>query len=173
MSAAPPAIYVAPSRGVLAGAVFLHVPVAYQPRRPIAASVVSGGLLQVEQDFERAWQSAPPSIREVGVPTLTPTKPRPVVVVAVGAVEEDTWHRENVWVAPRYTHKEYRSARQGRNVFDLRAAPRFGLDEDGFLDFFQMTSIPLVYLKSQHHRCDLSPAAFDALLSAFRACILP
>ena len=173
MSAPPPAIYVPASRGVAAGAVFLHVPIPYAPRRLVAAAVVSGNLLQIEPDFERAWQSASPRIRDVGVPTLTPTKPRPVVVLAVGAAEEDTWHRENVWVLPRYSHKEHQSPRQGRNVFDLPPASRYGLDEDGFLDFFQVVTVPIAYLARQEHRCDLSPAAFDALLSAFRACILP
>ena len=172
MSAAP-AIYVAPSSGVAAGAVFLHVPIGYWPPRLIATSVVSGGLLQIESDFERAWLSAPPRLRDAGVPTLTPTKPRPVVILAVGAAEEDTWHRGNVWGAPRYTYKEHQIPRRGRNVLDLPAAPELGLDEEGFLDFFQVQSIPLAYLQPRFHRCDLSPAAFNALLAAFRACIYP
>jgi hypothetical protein len=139
----------------------------------VAASVVTGGLLQIEPDFDRAWQTVPPRLRDVGVPTLAPAKPRPVVVLAVGAGEEDTGHREDVWVAPRYPHKEHAFVRQGRNVFELPAAPRYGLSDDGFLDFFQVTSVPLTYLKLQHHRCDLTPEAFDALLTAFRTCLLP
>jgi hypothetical protein len=167
-----PNVYVAPTRRVVAGAVFLHVPVPYAPEVPLATSTVSAGLLQIERDFERAWQTASPRIREVGVLTLAPTKPRPVVVVAVGATEEDTWHREKVWVAPWYTHKDYQVRRHGRNIFNLPAAPEFGLDDDGFLDFFQLVSLPVGYLWPHFHRCDLSPAAFDALVTAFQACLI-
>src|SRR5438034_97806 len=135
---------------MVTGAVFLHVPVAYQPTRLVAASVVSSGLLQVEPDFQRAWRSAP-RLREVGVSILAPAKPGPIVVLAGGAAEEGSWHRDNVWVAPRYSQKEYQRARQGRNVFDLPAAPGWGLDEAGFLDFFQVTSVPLSYLNARHH----------------------
>ena len=134
--------------------------------------MVSGDLLQLEPSFERAWQQAPPLLRNVGVPILAPTKPRPVVVLAVGADEEDTWHRNKAWVAPRYTHKEHRERRQGRNIVDLPAAPRYGLDDDGFLDLFQVVSVPVTYLTPQRHVCDLSPAAFAALLAMFRACLL-
>ena len=168
-----PEIFVAPTRGVVAGAVFLHVPIAYQPRRLVAASVVAGGLVQIEPDIDRAWRDAPPRFRDVGIPTLTPAKPRPAVVLAVGAAEEDSWHRENVWIAPCYSNKEYQSVRKGRNVFELPAAPRYGLGADGFLDFFQVTTVPLTYLETRNHGCDLTPAAFDALLTAFRACLLP
>jgi hypothetical protein len=153
--------------------VFLHVPILYAPDVPVAAGAVAGGLLQMEPDFERAWHAASPRLREVGVLTLTPTKPRPVVVVAVGAAEADRWHREKAWVAPRYTHKEYRVRRQGRNILNLPAAAEFGLDEEGFLDVFQMASVPVAYLKPHLHRCDLSQAAFDAVLTAFRACLVP
>jgi hypothetical protein len=157
----------------VAGAIFVQIPVPYVPDVAVAAGAVAGGLLQVEPNFERAWRDASPRLRDVGVPVLAPAKPRPVVVVAVGAAEADTWHRGKAWVAPRYSHKEYRERRRGRNVFDLPAAPDFGLDADGFLDFFQMASLPVGYLRPHLHRCDLGPAAFDALLTAFRACLVP
>ena len=74
---------------------------------------------------------------------------------------------------PRYTHKEDSARRQGRNIFESPAAPPYGLDQDGFLDFFQVTSLPISYLRPRDHRCNFSAATFDALIAAFREFLLP
>jgi hypothetical protein len=171
--AAPRLFYLPPAGRIVPGALFLHVPVAYSPDQPVAASAVAGALLQVQPDFERVWQVASPRLREVGVFTVLPTKPRPVVVLAVGAAEEDAWHRDKAWVAPRYSRKEHGVPRRGRNIVDLPAAPHFGLDEDGFLDLFQVTSLPVSYLAPRRHACNLTPDAFNGVLAALRACAGP
>jgi hypothetical protein len=155
------------------GAIYLHVPVPYPPPSVQAATVLQSGLLQLaDQRFDEVWERAAPRLREIGVPVLAFSKPRPIVVLRVGDAEEDRWHQRNVWVLPRYSLDEYSVPRHGPNIFDLPAAPRFGLDKDGFVDFFQVTSLPVAYLRDRQQRCDLAPTALDGLLTAFRRCLL-
>ena len=169
----PPAhpVYRLPAAGVVAGAIYLHVPVTFRlsGRLPVLNPLASG-LVQIAPDFDPAWHAAPPAIQAQGLPVAVLAKPRPVLVLRVGAVEDDPAHRNNIWVVPLYSAKE--RPRMGRNLFRLPAWQLAGLSADAYLDFFQGTSLPVQSLRGRPHPCDLQPAVLDAVLAKFRTLLI-
>ena len=130
---------------------------------------LASGLVQLNPDFDAAWTSSDARDREMGLGVGVLAKPRPVLILAVGAVEEDTTHRNDIWVVPLYSEKE--RPRRGRNLFPLPAWEPAGLSLPSVLDFFQVATVPLAALRGRPHPCDVRPAVFDAVLAKFRACL--
>ncbi|MBI4491884.1 MAG: hypothetical protein HY690_03720 [Chloroflexi bacterium] len=161
-----------PATGTLvAGAIYLHVPVIWHTPRVLAAAVVGGGLLQANPDFNRAYVEAPDRLKQEGIPAVARGKPRPVLVLRVGSLEQDETHASDVWVAPRYSMHE--RPRSGRNLFPLPRSARHGLDEDGYLDFFELASMPAALVASGHRSCDVTAQTFSAIVAALRTFLDP
>ncbi|MBI4493221.1 MAG: hypothetical protein HY690_10570 [Chloroflexi bacterium] len=163
-------VYLPPAARIAPGALFLHVPIVFQYEAGLPVlSATRGNLLQAHPDFDAAWRTAATEDRDRGVFVAVRAKPRPIVVLAVGEVEEDEWHRDNIWVVPLYSEKERR--RSGRNLFWLPSWEERGLSLGGYLDFFHAAAIPIKRLRNRTHTCDLRPAVRDAVFAAFSACV--
>jgi hypothetical protein len=157
---------------LVAGAVYLHVPVAWYTPNINALTMLATGLVQLSGDFNQAYLQAPERLRVSGIPVALRGKPRPVVVLRVCRLEQDTTHVEDVWVVPRYTQHE--RPRSGRNLFPLPRDAAYGMDEPGYLDFLQLASMPGRLLQQYGRRiCDLTPASFDALVTALQGFLNP
>lgn len=153
-------------RGVprlIPGAIFLNVPIIFTPPRLAAVSVAADGTLQT-QEFADAWRSAPEARREEGVPVLARAKPRPVLVLRVGAAVTDLVYRGSAWVAPLYGETD--PPRRGPNVFPLPVWREAGLPFGGYADLYQATMLPVQYLHVERYACELSPEAMMLILGA-------
>jgi hypothetical protein len=145
------------------GVIFLNLPIIFTPPRLAAISVGADGTLRT-QDFEDAWRTAPEVRRNQGIPVLVRAKPRPVLVVRVGAGVTDTAYQRSVWVAPLYGETD--PPRRGPNVFPLPAWPVAGLSFAGYADLYQATMLPVEHLRAERYACELSTRAMTLFLGA-------
>lgn len=145
------------------GAIFLGVPIVFMPPRLPAVAIAPDGTLR-QQEFDQAWRTAHQARRDDGIPVIVRAKPRPVLVLRIGAAVTDSVYRRSVWAAPLYG--ETAPPRQGPNVFPVPAWPEVGLSFAGYADLYQSTMVPLSYFTAARHACELSARAISLLLGA-------
>jgi len=178
--------YQRPGRDFTIGSVFIGVPIIFLPGATPRAlllrqeSTPENPIFTGRVHFRDAWLRATDAQRRPGFPILARAKLRPVVVLRRGNDQDDPLHAGDVWVLPRYTEHDAPDSRPLRpdrappdlpNRFPLPACPRFSLDEDGHLDYFQATLISRPILGTGRHVCDLVPDVAVALLAKFATCI--
>lgn len=95
---------------------------------------------------------------------LVRAKPRPVLLVRVGAAMTDIVHQRGMWVVPPYGETD--PPRRGPNSFPLPAWPAAGLPFDSYADLYQATMLPLQHLLAERYACELSAGAMTLLLGA-------
>lgn len=145
------------------GAIFLNVPLVFTPPQLQAVAVEGDGTLRT-QDFESGWRVAAPALRDAGIPVLVRAKPRPALVLRVGAAVTDAVYQRRVWVAPLYGETD--PPRRGPNVFPLPAWPTAELRFAGYADLYQATMLPVEHLVAERYACELSPEVMTLLLGA-------
>ena len=78
---------------VVVGAIFLNVPITFQSgdRIPAVLAATDGSLRR--REFEEVWSTASPQLRQAGIPALARAKPRPALIVRLGARVSDVVYR--------------------------------------------------------------------------------
>jgi len=112
-------------------------------------------------DFQDAYRAPDEDRRQRGLQVLARGKPRPVILLTALNRSDPLLHPEqrqrvpDALVIPLYTDD---SRFSGSHLFHLPGAPDIDrcLDHDSYADFLKMASVPITYLRPEHHVCDLS-----------------